>query len=274
VFDVLSGAKMQGIFVRNFRWNKDHTGSTMSARFFTYYDQAVQNKFTNYFYMPSIKEVPSLTYTAAVPSLSVTHSNAVESGNISFTVSLSAATTVDTQVNYSVQPYSGTDTASSNDFTAQSGTLVFLKGETSKVITVPTTHDVYLESNEKVKLTLTNPIRATIASGQSSEIAYITNNDAVSFKVNDRSVTEGGNLTFTITKTGLTYKTHNITYATSNGTALLSNSDYTAKSGIYVFAANEVTKTVTVSTLYQLCQQIFMGLEITLICKTHTCFQH
>ena len=263
VFDVASGAKVSGVFVRNFRWNEDHAGSIMSARFFTYYDQAVQNKFTNYFYMPSIKEVPSLAYVAAVPSISVTHVNAVESQNISFTVNLSAATSVDTKVNYNVQPYSGTDTASSNDFTSQSGALVFLKGETSKTITIPTLHDVDLEPNEKVKLTLTNPVRAIIASGQSTEIAYITNNDTVSFKVNDRSVTEGGNLTFTITKTGVTYKTHNITYATSNGTA--GGSDYTAKSGTFTFSANETTKTVTVTTksdnIYENSEILYLNLS-------------
>jgi YD repeat-containing protein len=66
------------------------------------------------------------------------------------------------------------------------------------------------------------------------------------FSVSDASVTEGGALVYTITKTGTTNATFSVNYATANGTA--TSSDYTAKSGILTFGPSETSKTVSVNT--------------------------
>lgn len=69
-----------------------------------------------------------------------------------------------------------------------------------------------------------------------------------SFSVNDVSVTEGGSLSFTVTKTGTATTSHSVTYATADGTAL-AGSDYTAQAATTLtFAAAETVKTVTVPT--------------------------
>lgn len=69
-----------------------------------------------------------------------------------------------------------------------------------------------------------------------------------SFSINDVSVTEGGNLVFTVTKAGTATASHNVNYATANGTAS-SGLDYSATSGALTFAVADTTKTITVATI-------------------------
>jgi len=59
-------------------------------------------------------------------------------------------------------------------------------------------------------------------------------------------VTEGGTLTFTVTKTGSTSSTVN--YATASGTAT-SGSDFSAASGTLTFLPSDTTKTISVATI-------------------------
>ncbi|MDB5708238.1 MAG: hypothetical protein JWL96_308, partial [Sphingomonas bacterium] len=65
---------------------------------------------------------------------------------------------------------------------------------------------------------------------------------------NATAVTEGGALTFTVTKTGTTSASYSVNYATADGTAT-SGSDYTAASGTLTFAPGDTTKTITVATI-------------------------
>lgn len=71
---------------------------------------------------------------------------------------------------------------------------------------------------------------------------------APSFSVSNASVSEGGTLSFIVTKTGATTASHSVSYATANGTAV-AGSDYTAKSGSLTFTASQSSKTVNVTTL-------------------------
>ena len=68
-----------------------------------------------------------------------------------------------------------------------------------------------------------------------------------SFAINDISVTEGGNLVFTVTRTGSTSSSFSVDFGTANGTA--SGADYTANSGTLTFAAADTSKTITVATI-------------------------
>lgn len=135
VYDVETGAKLAN--VNSFRWNENSTSNSVYSRFFTYYSESVQNRFTTYFYQPEVR-VTNISYTPVLPTISVSHSDATEGSNVIYTVSLSAATTVDVKVTYSVDPNGGSGSASTGDYTATSGTLTISEGQTQATITVPT----------------------------------------------------------------------------------------------------------------------------------------
>ena len=244
IYDVTTGAKIAQTL--NFRWNEDWVDSTAYARFFTYYDETTQNTFTNYYYLPEVR-VTSISFTPVVPTMSISHSDAAEGLPITFNVNLSQATTVYTSVNYVVDHPGGFGSASSGDYTATSGTLTIPPGSTQGSISVATTQDSVHEATENIRLTLNSAVRASLV--ESSELAGIIDDDAPPrFAVNNTSVTEGGTLTFTISKTGAAAGTFSVNYATANGTAA-AGSDYTPRSGTHSFSSSQTSKTVSVSTI-------------------------
>ena len=167
-----------------------------------------------------------------------------EGGTLTFTVTRTGATSSTNSVSYATA--SGTATSGS-DFTAASGTLTFAPGDTAKTITIATIDDSVVESAETVLVNLSSPTGgATITTAQGS--GTINDND-VSFAIgNATAVTEGGTLTFTVTRTGATSSTNSVSYATASGTAT-SGSDFTAASGTLTFAPGDTTKTITVATI-------------------------
>lgn len=72
--------------------------------------------------------------------------------------------------------------------------------------------------------------------------------DPASFAINDVSVTEGGMLTFTVSKLGYSATNVGVNWATANGTAT-AGSDYTAGSGSLTFTSAENSKSIVVQTL-------------------------
>lgn len=70
----------------------------------------------------------------------------------------------------------------------------------------------------------------------------------VSFSVTDATVTEGGNLVFTVQKSGTAPGSVSIDYSSADGTAA-AGSDYTAASGTLTFLAADTSKTVSVGTI-------------------------
>ena len=83
-----------------------------------------------------------------------------EGGNADFTVSLSRAPTANLTVNYqtydALSPFRSA--ASGDDYTAQSGTLTFVPGETSKRVRVPVLTDATMEPIEYFRLLLSSPL--------------------------------------------------------------------------------------------------------------------
>ena len=188
------------------------------------------------------QSIGTITNDDGAPSFAVNNVSVSEGGNLTFTVTKSGATSKAHNINYAT----ANSSAGSGDYTAKSGTLSFTSGQASKTVTVPSVEDSLYESSETVKLNLSAATNgATIADSQG--IGTITNDDgAPSFAVNNVSVSEGGNLTFTVTKSGSTSKTHNINYATANSSA--GSGDYTTKSGTLSFTAGQTSQTVTVVT--------------------------
>src|SRR5439155_1720014 len=111
--------------------------------------------------------VPAITIDDA--SISEGNSGA---GQLTFTVKLSAATTVPVTVNYATA--NGSATAGS-DYTQKSGTVTFAAGETSKTISVAVTGDTAVETSETLTVTLSGASGATIARG--SATGAIVNDD-------------------------------------------------------------------------------------------------
>ncbi|SIO21179.1 Calx-beta domain-containing protein [Parasphingorhabdus marina DSM 22363] len=68
------------------------------------------------------------------------------------------------------------------------------------------------------------------------------------FAVSDTSTTEGGNLVFTVTKSGSVTSSYSVSYATANGSAV-TGSDYAAKSGTLTFNGSTGSLTVSVATV-------------------------
>lgn len=69
-----------------------------------------------------------------------------------------------------------------------------------------------------------------------------------SFSINDASATEGGNLTFTVNKSGVVSNNYSVSYATANNTAL-AGSDFTTKSGQLTFSPSQTSQTVVISSI-------------------------
>ena len=188
----------------------------------------------------------SVALTVPMASLSIANASAIEAGAITFTVTRSVVLDTVVTVDYA----STTGTAGSADFTAVSDTLTFIAGDPSESFTVTTAHDTLIEGNEEFTITLSNPsLGSEIASGGGTATGTIIDDEtAPSFSVNSPDVSEGGTLVFTVTKDGATSQSHNVSYATANGSAL-AGSDYTSKSGTLTFAPTEISKNVSVSTI-------------------------
>ncbi len=108
----------------------------------------------------------------STPAVSVSDASAAEGDAVAFTVSLSAASSQQVTVEYATSD--GTATGGT-DFTAESGTLTFTAGETTKTVSVATTDDSADEDDETLTLTLSSPVNATL--GDATATGTINDND-------------------------------------------------------------------------------------------------
>src|SRR5260370_6416156 len=136
-----------------------------------------------------------------------------------------------------------------SDYAAQSGTLSFAAGETSKVVHVQVMGDTAVEADETLTLSLSSPSGATIAHG--SATGTILNDDTAplpTLSIADASFAEGsaaapGQGTFTVSLSAASTTPVTVHYATADGTAI-AGSDYVAQAGSLTFAPGETHKTI------------------------------
>ena len=111
-----------------------------------------------------------------LPAISINNVTVTEGNsgttNAVLTVTLSQTSTSTVTVNYATA--NGTATAGS-DYVAQSGTLTFTAGQTSKTVTVAVNGDTSVEPNETFVVNLSAPVGATIADSQG--VGTINNDD-------------------------------------------------------------------------------------------------
>ncbi len=189
-----------------------------------------------------------------VSSLTITDVAVIEgnsgSTNAIFTVNLSEGATSDVTVQYTTAD--GSANSDSRDYDRTSGTLIFTQvGVRTQTITVPVNGDAIFEANETFFVKLSNPVGATISDYQG--LGTISNDDPspVGVRINDVSITEGNsktkNLTFTISLTNALSNSVTVSYATSDNTARIDDSDYTSKTGNISIRAGSTSATVSVS---------------------------
>jgi muramidase (phage lysozyme) len=185
--------------------------------------------------------------TVSITDVSQNEGNAGNSDYV-FNVTLSAASDQQVEVVYST----GGGTATANvDYVAQTGTLTFAPGETSKNIVIQVLGDTAYELDETFNVTLQAPTATGVSLAKAIGGGSILNDDALPVLSID-NVTElegsgGGfkSFVFTVSLAGDTALPVTVQYSTANGTAI-TPSDYTATSGQLTFNPGETSKTITV----------------------------
>ncbi len=178
--------------------------------------------------------IQQVTYTIldddSTPTLSISDPTISEgnsgSTNATFTISLSAASGKTVTVNYATAD--NTATIADGDYNQVTTTgVIFLPGETSKMITVGVNGDAKVESNESFFVNLSTPFNATISNGQGTGI--ITNDDQAAVTIADVAVNENsGTATITLIVDNAVDGGFDVDVSTADGTATTADSDYTA----------------------------------------------
>jgi len=188
-----------------------------------------------------------LTDDIIVPKITIADATVKEGDggtrDLAFTITLSEATTGPVSVAWGTED--GTAKAGL-DYVAQTGTVTFAPGETSKVINIKVTGDTVIEGNETLKINLSGATGGKIADRLG--IGTIANDDAT-ITIANATVTEGNSgaseLAFTVSLSAATSGPVTVAYATTNGTAK-AGQDYVAQSGLLTFAAGETSKVIRV----------------------------
>jgi Calx-beta domain len=180
-------------------------------------------------------------------------------GVATITVNRIGATNLKLSVDYATQPAPTNAATAVIDYTSISParTLTFNPGEVSKTFSVAIADDSNAEDPEIVDLVLSNPKNLTAGAapqiGPNGPAELTINDDDVStFKFSAPAYTvheddPAGHATITVNRTGATSIPASVSYATSDGTATVAGSDYTAAAGTLNFAAGETTKTFDVN---------------------------
>jgi Domain of unknown function (DUF4347)/Calx-beta domain/RTX calcium-binding nonapeptide repeat (4 copies) len=184
------------------------------------------------------------------PTIRISDANANEGEAGTFTITLSNASSEVVSVNYSTND--GTATIADSDYTEVSSTTIsFNPGEITKTFTVNTTADTKFETDETLSVNLSTPTNGTLIAGAASvgELTIRNNDTRPVISIDDVAVDEGGTATFTISLSNPSFETVTVSYSTSNGTATIADSDYTAIASTLVsFNPGETSKTFTVNT--------------------------
>ena len=181
------------------------------------------------------------------PRASISYGGTVVEGTtMTFTISLSNASTGIVEVTYATATY-GSATAGS-DYVATVGTATFNPGELTKAITVEIIDDRLGEPDESLSVNLTGATGAML-DYWTTGYGYIQDNEP-RLSINSVSLTEGNSgtklMTFTVTLSAAYDQPVTVKYATQNGSAV-AGSDYVATAGSLTFAIGQTTKTFTVA---------------------------
>ena len=205
-----------------------------------------------------INFVPLSLSISGPPTVSITPSVSHNEGNTGsspttpyvFDVTLSQASDVQTKVTYTTS----NGTTQAGDFVAQSGTLTFAAGETSKSVTIGVVGDTAVEANETFNVTLSNPVGLVLGAA-STGVGTIVNDDFAFLGVAPVSQLEGNadnNLVFEVTLSTASPTPVVVPYMTTDGTAVSTggSADYAATSGTLTFAAGSAQSQFVTVTIH------------------------
>src|SRR4029079_11563977 len=180
-------------------------------------------------------------------TISIADTSVTEGGNLVFTLSRSTTSDANQTVDYTV----ALGTAEATDISgATVGTVTFAPGALTQTVTVGTVNDTIDEVNETVTVTLSNPNGVEVAPvlGTSVATGTIIDDDSATISIADTSVTEGGNLVFTLTRSSTSDANQTVDYTVALGTAEATDISG-ALSGTVTFAPGQTSQTVTVATV-------------------------
>lgn len=161
----------------------------------------------------------------ATPDLFITDNAVTEGGTLVFTVSISALSGRD--VTFSRATSNGTAITAGDYVALTAATLTIAKGSLSLTISVVTNDDVLYENSEAMSLDLSAVVNANAVDSQG--VGTINDNDSPPhIYIVDHSVTEGETLQFVVSIDVLSEVDVVFDATSFDGTALISNSDYTA----------------------------------------------
>lgn len=166
--------------------------------------------------------------------------------NAAFNLTLSAAASFPVTVDYTTANGSA---LAGQDFVAQSGTVTFAAGETSKSVPILVLGDTRNEPDETFLVKLSNPANAVLAQTQAT--GTITNDDPLPvLSINDVALAEGNTGTrsfvFTVNLSAASNQVVTVHFATADGSAL-AGSDYVSASGTVTFAAGQTSRTISIT---------------------------
>ena len=130
----------------------------------------------------------SIVTPPTLPTLSIADAAATEGDKVEFTVTLSALSGLDVEVDYATTETDPQSAVSGMDFTAASGTLEIEAGNRTGTIEVQTTEDDASESAETFTLTISNPDNATLGA-KVAATGTINDDDAAGVTVTATALT-------------------------------------------------------------------------------------
>ena len=194
----------------------------------------------------------------SIDSPRVVEGGAGDTPTLEFTVTLSPAASVQATVAYADSMGGSADPGTGMDYTAvTAGTLTFAPGVTTQTVSVTVTGDATAESDETVRLQLSNPTPSgfLIATGMGTGTGTIVDDDTPTLTIDSPRVAEGNSgtteMVFTVrlepASTGqVTVEWEDQTSVTGTADP---GTDYTRlspSSGVLTFAAGETSKTIPV----------------------------
>jgi chitinase len=136
-----------------------------------------------------------------------------------------------------------------SDYTAASGTVTVLAGQTSATFTVWATGDTVPEAHEKFLVTLSNPVGATVS--QPLAVGWIVNDDGIGMSIADVTKSEGTGpntvFTFTVTLSNVAPGPMSVLLTTANSTAIAGGNDYWYKTLTVSFVKGQKTATFSIA---------------------------